>query len=80
MEVELLTTAGCHLCEQAEEMVGRVAPQCQLLRVDIGDNDDSIERYGYRIPVLRAGGREIDWPFSLLDLQAFLRGARSAAE
>lgn len=70
MKLELLTTLGCHLCEQAEAMVRQVFPRAELVLVDIADRDDWIERYGERIPVLRCGARELDWPFSLLDVRA----------
>ncbi|MFN3714197.1 MAG: glutaredoxin family protein [Alcanivoracaceae bacterium] len=72
MQAELLTTTGCHLCEQALTLIQRAAPRLELVLVDIGEQDALIERYGTRIPVLRQGGRELDWPFSLLDVRAWL--------
>ena len=74
MEIELLTTAGCHLCEQAEKMLLQVCPDAVVRRVDIAESDGMIEEYGERIPVLRYGGREISWPFSLLDLRNLIVG------
>lgn len=70
MKLELLTTLGCHLCKDAETMVRQVYPHAELTRVDIAECDEWIERYGTRIPVLRCGARELDWPFSLLDIRA----------
>ncbi|MDF1629435.1 MAG: glutaredoxin family protein [Alcanivoracaceae bacterium] len=72
MQVELLTTAGCHLCEQAEEIINRATPQVQVVLVDIAEDDGLIEQYGELIPVLRSGGNELRWPFSLLDVRGFL--------
>jgi glutaredoxin len=72
MQAELLTTAGCHLCEQAQALIQRAAPRLELVLVDIGEDDVLIEQYGTRIPVLRQGGRELDWPFSLLDVRGWL--------
>jgi len=56
-----LGTAGCHLCELAEEMIlavfaanpgldGRVAVEC----VDIIESSALVDRFGIRIPVLLA--------------------------
>jgi hypothetical protein len=72
MQAELLTTAGCHLCDQALEVIQRAAPRLELVLVDIADEDALIERYGTRIPVLRQGERELGWPFSLLDVRSWL--------
>lgn len=72
MEVELLTTEGCHLCDQAQAMLERVRPDILVCKCDIAESDELIERYGERIPVFRHAGRELAWPFGLLDLQAFV--------
>ncbi|MCC1497185.1 glutaredoxin family protein [Alcanivorax sp. 1008] len=72
MQVELLTTMGCHLCEQAQEVISRAAPQAQVVLVDIAEDDGLIQQYGELIPVLRSGGKELRWPFSLLDVRGFL--------
>lgn len=72
MRVQLLTTAGCHLCEEAQALVKRAAPTVELELVDIAEDDQLIERYGTRIPVLRQGERELAWPFSLLDVRGWL--------
>lgn len=76
MRVELLTTAGCHLCEQAQQVIARAAPQAEIELVDIGDDDALIEQYGELIPVLRHGRAELRWPFSLLDVRSFLSDCR----
>lgn len=76
MKVELLTTAGCHLCDEAWKMVEIAAPQVELVAVDIGEDDALIEEYGERIPVLRAGDRELGWPFSLLDVRDFVASGK----
>lgn len=72
MEVELLTTRGCHLCEQALALLARVCPEATVVETDIADSDALIARYGESIPVFRHAGRELAWPFGLLDLQRFL--------
>jgi hypothetical protein len=44
--------------------------------VDIAFEDELVERYGTRIPVLRdsQSAAELDWPFSAQDLTQFLQG------
>ncbi|MCG8391636.1 MAG: glutaredoxin family protein [Pseudomonadales bacterium] len=74
MSVVLYTTVGCHLCEQARELVGMVDPSLVLTLVDVAEDDDLLARYGERIPVLMCDGRELAWPFGLLDVQQFLAG------
>lgn len=72
MQIEILTTVGCHLCEQAETMIRRVAPRAEIRRLDVAEDDALLETYGEHIPVLRYGDRELYWPFSLLDVQALV--------
>lgn len=76
MQAELLTTAGCHLCEQALELIRRAAPVLEVTLVDIAEDDALIERYGEKIPVLRLAGRELSWPFGLLDVRMLVDGQR----
>jgi hypothetical protein len=73
MQAELLTTAGCHLCEQAMEVIRRAAPTVDLTFVDIAEDDAMIEQYGTLIPVLRYAGRELRWPYGLLDVREFFQ-------
>ena len=43
--------------------------------VDIAASDELFERYGVRIPVLRApDGNELGWPFDGPQLLAFIAG------
>ncbi len=60
----LYATSGCHLCERAEALV-RGAVAVAFRPVEIADDEDLLERYGVRIPVLRRldTGEELDWPF-----------------
>lgn len=74
MSVVLYTTVGCHLCEQARELVSTVAPDITPTLVDVAEDDELLARYGERIPVLMKEGRELGWPFGLLDVQQFLAG------
>jgi len=72
----LYGTLGCHLCEQALELIApMVAPNFTLVEVDISDSDELIERYGIRIPVVAAQGNsvELGWPFDRERFAAFLQ-------
>lgn len=77
----LYTTAGCHLCELAEEIVSvhLVAYGLVLERIEIARSPALMERYGVRIPVLRLEGEsaELGWPFNE---EGFLAFVESAAE
>ncbi len=76
MKVQLYTTLGCHLCEQAMEMLLYLQAQgidLQIESIEIADDDDLMERYGIRIPVVRGTDNEIGWPFSIEELRVFLQ-------
>ena len=75
MHLVLYQRDDCSLCDQALALLaaGR-APEFASVWID---DDDALEaRYGSRVPVLRDNldGRELDWPFDLAQLAAFLRG------
>lgn len=69
-----LTTSGCHLCEEAKAMLADLqrGGGLAVTEVDIASDDALVERYGLRIPVLRAGDRELDWPFAEADILALV--------
>ncbi len=71
----LYGTRGCHLCDKAEAMLGMAAGAraIEWSYVDIALDEVLVERYGVRIPVLLADdGRELRWPFSVLDILGFV--------
>lgn len=75
MALILYGTSGCHLCEQAERLLAQAAASRVLhwQYVDIALDASLCERYGERIPVLcTKDGRELAWPFSLLDIVKLL--------
>jgi hypothetical protein len=61
------TTAGCHLCEQAAEMLNelRATRALEIEAIDIADDSFLFELYGVRIPVVKSeeSGEELGWPF-----------------
>lgn len=70
------TTPGCHLCEHAalllQEFTERAndSMRFELEEVDIASDEQLVELYGIRIPVVKHAGtqREVGWPFGLEDL------------
>lgn len=68
----LYTTAGCHLCELADAILQTLASQSQLIIIptEIGDDDQLVERYGIRIPVVQfPDNTDIGWPFDVHDIE-----------
>lgn len=53
----LYTTEGCHLCEQAESMLNRLAQESSYdwKAIEISVSDELIAQYGTRIPVVALG-------------------------
>ena len=72
----LYSTAGCHLCDDAETLLRALRVQGVHLDwsiVDIADDDALFERYGWSIPVVRRDdGTELGWPFDLEAARAFV--------
>ncbi|MDQ7073050.1 MAG: glutaredoxin family protein [Gammaproteobacteria bacterium] len=67
--IHLYTTAGCHLCELAQNLL--IDLDCPVQAIEIGDDDTLIAQYGVRIPVLKfSDNSELDWPFTLQDIKA----------
>lgn len=83
MPLELFGTSGCHLCEMAEVTVQQAFQQrgaaLEVILVEIADDGKLMETYGLRIPVLKNGNAEIDWPFTADDLLAFFKAHSPAA-
>lgn len=70
MSLTLYTSPGCHLCEQAEEILDYLG--VGFTAVDISSDVDLVRKYGVRIPVVRRpDGAELGWPFDSLDVERF---------
>jgi hypothetical protein len=56
--VRFYTKPGCHLCEQAEELLEALAFECplDLEKIDITTDIDVFDRYRYEIPVIAVEG------------------------
>lgn len=75
-ECQLFGTLGCHLCEVAEALLmSFVEHGLQVELIDIADQEEWVERYAVRIPVLRRcdTGAELNWPFDAEQVVAFLQ-------
>ena len=82
MILTLYTTLGCHLCEQALELLKESQARGRTLTihsVEISDSDDLIALYGVRIPVIKThySNTELGWPFDSATLDQFLDAAES---
>jgi len=69
--VILYTTAGCHLCDLASDLLlqANQASPLTIHYTEIGDDDDLVAKYGTTIPVVEfANSRQLNWPFTLDDI------------
>ncbi|MFH7565270.1 glutaredoxin family protein [Oceanimonas smirnovii] len=72
MTLTLFSTDGCHLCEQARALLEQTGLAAQAEIKDIIDDEQWLEAYRIRIPVVRStDGAELDWPFTADELLAF---------
>jgi glutaredoxin len=64
---------GCHLCDQALELLkAQLLPQQIILR-DIVEEPELIEKYQYTIPVVaNNNNQELGWPFDEQKLKEFI--------
>jgi glutaredoxin len=60
-EVTFYTKAGCHLCEEARDMLEDIAALTtyELTEIDIRSNPTIFEKYRYRIPVILINNENI---------------------
>lgn len=68
IQLTLYTTFGCHLCEEAEEILNLLQnlQVCRWTAIEISEDDRLVDLYGVRIPVVATEeGRELGWPFTL---------------
>ena len=81
--LELMTTEGCHLCEHATPLlVAGLDPNLfEVDLVDIAFDDQLMNRYATRIPVLvdSQSGAELGWPFDIQQLAEFVESLETLA-
>lgn len=78
MHLLLLGTAGCHLCEEAEEIIRECLPndyQQVVETIDIAEQEHWQAQYAIRIPVLYhpATQKELAWRFDQADVERFIQ-------
>ncbi len=57
MKVELVTREGCHLCEEAAELLHRGGVEVTLRDVDA--DPELLRLYDFRVPVILLDGRVV---------------------
>lgn len=68
-KVALYSTEGCHLCELALALLHQLKKPIEITVIEIGDDDQLVEKYGTSIPVVEyANGQQLNWPFTLEEL------------
>ena len=60
IQIEIYSRPGCHLCDNAKEVIERFAGQYRIrLKVTDVDSDNALrEAYGWEIPVVMINGEE----------------------
>lgn len=72
MRLTLYSTWGCHLCEQAEQLLLQAGLAGAVEIIDIVDDPAAFERYRVHIPVFTVNEQELFWPFDLVQIQQLL--------
>ena len=73
VELILLGTSGCHLCEEAELILAE-CEHINIENIDIAEQQQWQEKYAIRIPVLYHSEteKELGWPFTQQQVQEFI--------
>ncbi|AWK81882.1 glutaredoxin family protein [Photobacterium damselae] len=75
MVITLYSTQGCHLCEQAYQLLVQAGVQDRVQTIDTALDDTLFSRYGVTIPVLSLShipSVELNWPFDITQLRDWL--------
>lgn len=76
-QLKLYSTLGCHLCDDALDILKPLAAHygLEIHVLDIIDNPQWLERYQIRIPVIQMNDciEDLGWPFTLEQADIFLR-------
>lgn len=69
----LYHTEGCHLCEQALELLNAQLQSEQIILRDIVEEPELIDKYQFIIPVVaNKNNQELGWPFDEQKLKEFI--------
>ena len=74
----LFGTSGCHLCEQAEQIINVCLPhnlELKIETIDIAEHEQWQEQYAIRIPDLYhpETKKDLGWPFDQTDVNEFIK-------
>ena len=74
IKLYLFSTAYCHLCDQAQQLLVNLEVESFTI-IEIIDDAELLSLYGLRIPVLQRNDTkaELNWPFNADDIVIFLR-------
>ena len=81
LHIHLMTTLGCHLCEDAQALLQLYKEQSDyefsVELVEVAESEALVEKYGIRIPVLvhSLSKQELAWPFDMEQLALFIQGS-----
>lgn len=75
-DILLYSTWGCHLCEQAEDLLVKAGLNGQFQVLDIIDDEQLLARFRTSIPVLAYDEKLLYWPFDAAALAAWLEEVR----
>ena len=70
IRVTLYTNEGCHLCEQAEQILDYVGVGFKA--IDISRISSYLGVTAFGSSYQRDGGRELGWPFDSFDVERWL--------
>ena len=76
----LLGTSGCHLCTQAEQLLThfQLVQPVPYRHVDIADFETALMmEFATTIPVLLTKHQRLNYPFSVMDLQALVENNKN---
>ena len=82
LEITLYTRPGCHLCEEAKAAIAPLVEEfgARLREVNIDEDRDLTDRYGWDIPVVFVGTRKVaKHRVNLEQFRRSLQEARSKA-
>jgi glutaredoxin len=77
MRVVLYSRPGCHLCDDARQVLlaEQAASPFDLVEVDVQDDDDLERAYGIRIPVVEIDGDDrFEYEVDPEELRRLIRG------
>ena len=72
----LYVKPGCHLCDEARDVLALAALERQVEESDITRDPGLTSAFGTRIPVLarKDTGKTLDWPFGPAEVRELVSG------